>query len=174
MTIHDVPNVEIKLFVVLTQRTRATVTQTNRTGCLTSTDGHASCRIFPLNIPCTPVHHAVWLLWIPAYFDKFIWFLGFYIFSHIVILLYIFRVRHSRGEMYNGHGRVSVCLSLAASHITARTYLDVSWGNCRGCPLVVHRWTDLQSVHGFRCYDDIAPNAKCQRVRILDLCLVLC
>jgi len=25
--------------------------------------------------------------------------------------------------------------------------------NGRGCPLVVHCWADLQSVHGFRCYD---------------------
>jgi len=42
----------------------------------------------------------------------------------------------------------------------------------RGCPLVVHYWADLQSVHGFRCYDNIAPNAKCQRVLVLALCLV--
>jgi len=33
-------------------------------------------------------------------------------------------------------------------------------------------WTDLQSMHGFRCYDNIAPNTKCQRVLILALCLV--
>ena len=31
----------------------------------------------------------------------------------------------------------------------------------------------LQSVRGFRCYDSIAPNAKCQRVLVLALCLVL-
>jgi len=31
----------------------------------------------------------------------------------------------------------------------------------------VHYWADLQSVHGFRCYDDIAPNAKCQPVLVL-------
>jgi len=30
----------------------------------------------------------------------------------------------------------------------------------------------LQSVHGFRCYDNTAPNAKCQRVLVLALCLV--
>jgi len=23
-----------------------------------------------------------------------------------------------------------------------------------GCPLAVHYWADLQSVHGFRCYDN--------------------
>jgi len=32
--------------------------------------------------------------------------------------------------------------------------------------------SDLQSVHGFRCYDNTAPNAKCQRVLVLALCLV--
>jgi len=26
---------------------------------------------------------------------------------------------------------------------------------------------------GFRCYDNIAPNAKCQRVHVLALCLVV-
>ena len=31
---------------------------------------------------------------------------------------------------------------------------------------------DLQSLHGFHCYDNIAPNAKCQRVLVLALCLV--
>jgi len=36
----------------------------------------------------------------------------------------------------------------------------VTWGNGRGCPVVVHYWADLQSVHGFRCYDNIAPNAS--------------
>jgi len=45
-------------------------------------------------------------------------------------------------------------------------------GNGRGCPLVVNYWADLQSVHGFRCYDNIAPNAKCQRVLVLAVCLV--
>jgi len=49
---------------------------------------------------------------------------------------------------------------------------DVSWGNGRGCPLVVHYWADLQSVHGFRCHNNIAPNAKCQRVLVLGVCLV--
>jgi len=29
---------------------------------------------------------------------------------------------------------------------------DVTWGSGRGCPLVVHYWVDLQSVHGLRCY----------------------
>ena len=37
-----------------------------------------------------------------------------------------------------------------------------------GRRLVVHNWADFQSVHGFRCYDNIPPNAKCQRVLVLD------
>jgi len=49
---------------------------------------------------------------------------------------------------------------------------DVTLGNGRWCPLAVHCWADFQSVHGFRCCDSIAPNAKCQRVLVLDPCLV--
>jgi len=41
-----------------------------------------------------------------------------------------------------------------------------------GYRLVVHYWADLQSVHGFRCYDNIAPNAKCERILVLPLCRV--
>jgi len=37
----------------------------------------------------------------------------------------------------------------------------------------VHCWADLLSVHGFRCYDNIMPNAKCWRVLVLAVCLVL-
>ena len=90
-----------------------------------------------------------------------------------------FRVRRRRREVYSDHGRLSVyqciclsvCLSLAAfpRYCTAP---DVTWGNGTGCPVVLHYWADLQSVHGFRCYDNIAPNAKCQRVLVLTLCLV--
>ena len=87
------------------------------------------------------------------------------------------RVRHSRGEMYIGHGRLCVracvCLSLAAFPHDC-TDPDVKLGNGSGCPLVVHYWADLQSVQGFSYYDNIALklNAKCQRVLVLALCLV--
>jgi len=75
--------------------------------------------------------------------------------------------------MYIVHDRLCVCLSLA-------TFLhycmdpDVTWGVVPGtwCPLVVHYWADLQSVHEFRCYDNIAPNEKCQRVLVLAVCLI--
>ena len=36
----------------------------------------------------------------------------------------------------------------------------------------MHYWADLQSVHGFHGCDNILPNAKCQRVLLLALCLV--
>jgi len=74
--------------------------------------------------------------------------------------------------MYVGHGHLCVCLF----HATLPHYCtdpDVSWGMVgRGCPLVVHYWADLQVVHRFCCYDNTAPNAKCQRVLVLALCLV--
>jgi len=37
----------------------------------------------------------------------------------------------------------------------------------------MYYWADLQSVHGFRYYDNIAPNAKFQRVLVLTQCLVM-
>jgi len=66
---------------------------------------------------------------------------------------------------------VSVCLSLAAfPHYC--TDPDVSWGNGRGYPLVVHCLADLQFAYEFCCCDNIEPNAKCQQVLVLALCLV--
>jgi len=50
---------------------------------------------------------------------------------------------------------VCVCLSFAAFPHYCKD-LDVTWGNGRGCPLVVHYWADLQSLHGFRCYDNLS------------------
>ena len=62
--------------------------------------------------------------------------------------------------MYIGHGRLCVCLTVAAfPHYCTDPY--VTLGNGRECPIVVHYWADLQSVHGFHCYNNIAPNAKC-------------
>jgi len=49
---------------------------------------------------------------------------------------------------------VSVCLS-ASVRPHCCTDPDVTWGHCRGCPLVVHYWADLQSGHGLRCYSNI-------------------
>jgi len=63
---------------------------------------------------------------------------------------------------------VCVCLSLAAFPYYCMD-ADVTWW----CPLVVRCWMHLQSEHRFHCYDSIAPNAKCQRVLVLALCVVL-
>ena len=78
---------------------------------------------------------------------------------HICIL----REARSRGEMYIGHGRLCVCLSVPRRIPTLLHGPGCNSGNGRDA-LVVHYWADLQSVHGIHCYDNIAPNAKCQRV----------
>jgi len=74
--------------------------------------------------------------------------------------------------MYISHESVSVCLSVPRRIPTLLHGPGCNLGNGRWCPLVVHYWADLQSVHGFHSYDITAPNAKCQRVLVLALCLV--
>ena len=82
-----------------------------------------------------------------------------------------FRVNRRRREMYIGHACLCGCLSLAAfPHYC--TDPDVTWRNGRGCPVFVHYWADLQSMHWLPWYDNMAPNAKCPRVLVLALCLV--
>jgi len=68
-----------------------------------------------------------------------------------------FRVSVRRREMYCivvTRVCVSVCLSLAAFP-DYYTDPDVTRGNGRGFAIAVHYWADLQSVRGFRCYDNI-------------------
>ena len=79
-----------------------------------------------------------------------------------------FCVSRRRRKMYCGHARLcmSVCLS-AAVRPHYCTDPDVTWGRGRGCPLVVHYWADLQSVHRLRCYGNITRTlvyAGCARV----------
>jgi len=62
--------------------------------------------------------------------------------------------------MYIGHGHL-VCLPLTGP--------GCNLGKWQG--LQSSYWADLQSVNGFRCYDNIALNWKCQRVLVLTLCL---
>jgi len=75
------------------------------------------------------------------------------------IRIITFRVSRRRREVYIGHARLSVCLSVRGRmptllHTVHRLGCNV--GNGRGCPLVMQYWADLQSVHGLRCYDNIA------------------
>ena len=51
---------------------------------------------------------------------------------------------------------------------------DATRGRGRGCPLVVHYWADLQSVHGLRCYGNITRTRNVSEyVLVLALCLVV-
>jgi len=68
---------------------------------------------------------------------------------------------------------VYVCVSVPRRMPTLLHGLGCNLRNDRGCPLLVHYCAGLQSVHGFRCYDNITPNAKCQQVIVLAVCLVI-
>jgi len=73
--------------------------------------------------------------------------------------------------MYIGHIHLSVCLSVCVS--VRRRMLLLHGPRCnlgelyRGCPVVVQYWADLQSVHEFRYYDNIARTrvSKCLYTR---------
>jgi len=66
--------------------------------------------------------------------------------------------------MHIGHGHLCVCVCRPLPTLLHEPGCNL--GNGRGCLLVVHYWADLQSVHGFRCCNNIAPNAKCQRMLV--------
>jgi len=65
-----------------------------------------------------------------------------------------------------------VCLSLRGRMPTLLHGSGCNLGSGRGCPLVVHYWADLQSVHGLRCYGNIMRTRNVRRVLVLALCLV--
>ena len=83
----------------------------------------------------------------------------------------ISREAYPRRNVY--WSRPFVCVPVPCHIPTLLHGLGCNLRNGRVYPLVVHYWADLQSVHGFRCYDNIAPNAKCQRVPVLAVCLIL-
>jgi len=65
-------------------------------------------------------------------------------------------VSRRRREMYCGHSSLCACLFVCVClSAAARTYYctdaDVTWVSGRDCPLLVHYWAHLQSVHRFRC-----------------------
>jgi len=51
--------------------------------------------------------------------------------------------------------RASVCVSVRSRTPTLLHGPGCNLGHGSGCPLVVHLWADLQSVHGLRCYGNI-------------------
>jgi len=78
------------------------------------------------------------------------------VFTGVSYHVITFQVSRRLCEMYSGH---TVCVSLWLSLAAFPHYCtnpDVTWENGRGCPLVVRYWVDLQSVHGLRCYGNIA------------------
>ena len=91
-------------------------------------------------------------------------------FDYICCACYISRESSTtRNVVYIAHARLcvslSVCLSVCLSLAPCPYYCmdpEVTWGNGRGCPLVVQYWPDMQLLHGFRCYD---PNANVNECR---------
>ena len=87
--------------------------------------------------------------------------------SNLALLHFACRSRRRR-ELYCGHARLcvcvcvcvcgcvcvclSVCLSVRGRMPTLFHVPGCNLGSGRGCPVVVHYWADLQSVHGLRCY----------------------
>ena len=70
--------------------------------------------------------------------------------------IFTFCVCRRPQEMYCGHARLCVCLCVCLP-VRGRMHTllhrpGCNLGSGRGCPLVVHYWADLQSVHGLRCY----------------------
>ena len=66
---------------------------------------------------------------------------------------------------------VSVCLS-AATCLHYCTDPDVTWVSGRGCPLFVHYWADLQSVHRLHCCGNIMRTQNVSKyMLVLALCL---
>jgi len=61
---------------------------------------------------------------------------------------------------------LSDCLS-AAAYLHYCADPDVTCESGRGCPLVVHYWADLQSVHGLCCYGNIT------RMRNVSECMLV-
>ena len=72
------------------------------------------------------------------------------------VLFVIFHASRRRHEMYSGPARLCVCLPVPHRIPILLQGPGCNLGNgIGGCCLVVHCWADLQSVHGFRCCNNI-------------------
>ena len=77
-----------------------------------------------------------------------------------------FRVSRIPQVMYCSHARLCVCLSVCVPVcVSVRGRMPtLTSGSGMGCPLVVHYWADLQSVHGLCCYGNtIEMRGRAQR-----------
>jgi len=90
----------------------------------------------------------------------------------IIIIIITSRASRRRREMYCGHARLSVSVSVRSRMPTLLHGSGCNLRNDRGCPLVVRYWADFQSVHGLRCYDNIARTRNVSECSVLALCLV--
>jgi len=69
---------------------------------------------------------------------------------------------------------VSVCMSVRGRMPTLLHGPGCNLRSGRGCPLVVHCWADLQSVHGLRCYGNITRTRNViEYMLVLTVCLVI-
>jgi len=92
----------------------------------------------------------------------------------LLLGLITFRVSRRRHEMYCGHPRLCVCVSVLGRMPTLLLGPACNLGSGRGCPLVVHYWADLQSVHRLRCYGNtIRTRNVSEYVLVLAFCLVI-
>jgi len=76
-------------------------------------------------------------------------------YGNITRTLVTFCVSRRRRKMYRGHACLCVCLSVRGRMPTVLHGPDVTWGSGRGCPLVVHYCSNLQTVYRLRCYGNI-------------------
>jgi len=89
-------------------------------------------------------------------------------------ILVTFRVSGRQREMYCVHARLCVCLSVRGRmptllHGSGSKLREWYWMS----PIVVHYWSDLQSVHRLRCYGNITRMRNVSEyVIVLALCLV--
>ena len=91
--------------------------------------------------------------------------------SHPDVICYISREsKTTRNVLWS---RASVCLSVRGRIPTLLHGPGCNLEEWQGCPLVVHYWADLQSVHGLRCYGNITRTRNVSEyMLVLALCLV--
>ena len=82
-------------------------------------------------------------------------------------------MRRRRREMYRGHPRLCVCVSVRGRMPAVLHGPGCNLGSRRGCPLVVHCWADLQSGHGLCCYGNVTRTRNVSEyMPVLALCPV--